>query len=130
MDDISLFLVCILAISTFFRNKRMLFGDFFVIQWKKQPILFVAMIIAICSFLLDALCNFLKSFVAYNFFEDKIFIIDSIVLFTSSFVVTIAFAIEREITITKKNYTWQETPLIRSSILALLRQGIPLQCGL
>lgn len=117
MDDVSLFLVCVLAISTICRNKRILFGDFFEIHWKKQPIMFVAVVIAICSFMFDALFSLLNLFVAFNFSEDDMFFIDCIFFFASSFVVAIAFAIEGEITVMKKNYTWQDAPLIRSSIL-------------
>jgi len=99
------------------RSRHVVLGDFIEIQWKKQPLMFVAVVIVFCVFLIDAFFNILNLFEVSSFIKEKINLIDWVSFFTSSFVITIALTLENEVTIMKKNYTWNEKPFIRGAFL-------------
>lgn len=112
MDDISLFIVCLLAISMFCRSKRIALGDFFEIRWKEQPLLFGTVITIFCLFALDSFCHILGFFVPFNFIRENLDLIDYIIYFICFSLVSAAFLLIDKIAIKKNDSLWEKHPLV------------------
>ena len=112
MDYISLFLVCLLAISMFCRSKRIALGDFFEIRWKNQPVLFGAVIAIFCLFALDSFCHILGFFVPFDFIRENLDLIDCIIYFICSSLVSAAFLLINKIAIAKNDSLWMKYPIV------------------
>ena len=101
-------------------NKRVQIGDLIDIRIKKQPILFVIVVIMLCLVAFDCLCNALALFNRSIFSKDFLDLLDYGTFFLFYLVLSIVVIGADRITINKKNITWNETPLIRGIVLLVV----------
>ena len=127
--DFYLFFPLYLFIAIYcIRVKRASIGDFVEIRWDNQPILFLSVVFLSLLCAVDGFCNILSIFKHPIISDEKLKIIDdATTLFV--FLVTLAIFIwVKKFTIRKKDYTWKETPLVRSSFVAVFVAGTVVLC--
>ena len=102
------------------RHKRLWPGDFVDIRMKDLPILFVLGVVVLYLFAFDGFCNIVALFERFPSIQpfvlskEKLKLLDVFSMSLCCLELSAVSVLARKFTIKKKNYTWKETPLIRS----------------
>ena len=99
------------------RSKKIEFGEFIVIRWIDQAVLFSGVVVAFLLSVFDGLFNILSFFNKSLFSEEGLKILDNVTCVFWEFEVLLVSVLIKKFTIKKKSYTWKETPIIRSCVV-------------
>ena len=110
------------------RVKRASIGDFVEIRWDDQPVLFLSVVFLSLLCAVDGFCNILSIFKHPIISDEKLKIIDDATTLFLALVTLAIFIWVKKFTIRKKDYTWKETPLVRSSFVVVFVAGTVVLC--
>lgn len=102
------------------RSKKIEIGEFIVIRWNEQPVLFAGVVVVFLLSGFDGLFNILSFFNKSLFSEEGLKILDNVTIFFGGFEALLLSVLIKKFTIKKKSYTWKETPIIRSCVVVFL----------
>lgn len=118
--DFYLFFPLYLFIAIYcIRVKRASIGDFVAIRWDDQPVLFLSVVFLSLLCAVDGFCGILSIFKDSLISDEDMKILDDVTVFLIFFVSLVVFVWAKKLTIKKKDYTWKEGLLVRSSFVVV-----------